>query len=145
MAETTTEINSPQETTMTAGVSDIINTIKQLSEVADKRASTFLLSVGTGLLILGLLGNGRVFSVLGTFEFISLLVVSLACLISGAYIRMLQEKVANEHEFKMLEVSLRYSSKSQEEANNAILEAQERTQKLLEQVLQHPKERPPGG
>jgi flagellar biogenesis protein FliO len=137
--------DKPQETTAIAGVSDVINTIKELSEVADKRASTFLLSVGTGLLILGVLGKTRLLSTLGTLEFVSLLGVCLACLISGAYIRMLQEKVANDHEFKMLEVSLRYSGMSQEETNKAILEAQNRTQKALEKLLERPKERLPGG
>ena len=121
--------------------------IRGVSDVADKRASTFLLSVGTALLILAVIVRIRLFGVsdgeMLPVEFISLLVVCLGCLLAGAYVRMMQERLSNEHELKLLEASIRFSLKSQETPSKGILEAQKNADQAIERPNQSP--RLPGG
>lgn len=130
------------------GPTELVDTIRGVSDVADKRASTFLLSVGTALLILAVIVRIRLFGVsdgeMLPVEFISLLVVCLGCLLAGAYVRMMQERLSNEHELKLLEASIRFSLKSQETTSRAVLEAQDNANQAVEK---RPSQAPklPGG
>ena len=58
---------------------------------------------------------------------------------------MLQERLTNDHELQMLEISLRYSLKSQAKTAETALEAQEIAQKPVTKVIEGSKQRPPGG
>jgi len=69
-------------------------------------------------------------------------VVCFGCLIAGAYVRMLQQRLSNNHELQMLETSLRYSLKSQ--AKTA-LEAQEIAQQPVKTMVEASKQKPPSG
>jgi hypothetical protein len=131
------------------GLEEIVTTIKGISEIADKRASTFLFSVGTGLLILAVLVKVKLFGLqvsdMNATEFVSLLVVCLGCLLSGAYVRMQQERLSNDHELKILETSLRYSLRSQQSVSETALESQKIAQQPVEILRKSTPPKPPGG
>jgi len=131
------------------GLAAIVSTILRVSDVADKRASTFLLSVGTVLLILAVLFKVKLFGLrvgdMSATEFVCLLLACLGCLVAGAYVRMLQERLSNQHEFRMLVTSLRYSLKSQVEATTAALEAQRESQAPIKAIVKPSAPKPPGG
>jgi hypothetical protein len=141
----TKTLQSPQQF---GGVAEIMQALKDVAEVADKRASTFLLSLGTVLLTLSFLAKVKPFGLpvadMQPSEFISLLVICLGCLLSGAYVRMLQERLTNDHELRMLETALRYSTKSQKETIDAATTAQEIAMRPIPHPLE-PGPRPPGG
>lgn len=113
------------------GLPEIVSVIRECSETTDKQPSPFLLSIGVAVLIMAILARVKLVAVgnMRTIEFISLLVVSLGCLFSGAYARMLQKRISNEQELRKLEMSLRYWLKFRETTPQAVLDAQDTVHK----------------
>ncbi|MBC8029733.1 MAG: hypothetical protein H7Z16_06445 [Pyrinomonadaceae bacterium] len=131
------------------GLSQIVQTIKEVSEVADKRASTFLLALGGALIAFALVLKVKLFGLavadMSKTEFVALLMVCFGCLVCGAYVRMLQERMTNEHGLRLLETSMRYSLKSQAKTDETAIEAHKLGLKPVTAILEAPKEKPAGG
>jgi hypothetical protein len=111
-------------------ISEIVD-VRKGSKITDKQPSAFLLTIGVAVLIMAILARVKIVAVgdMRTIEFISLLVVGLGCLFFGAYARMLQARISNEHEFRMLEMSLRYGIKLPETTPQAVFDEQDTVHK----------------
>lgn len=117
------------------GLLEIMRALNDVSKAADKRASTFLLSLGATLLVLAFLVKLKPFGLRVTdiqpSEFISVLVICLGCLLIGAYVRMWQERILNDHELRKLELALRYSREIQGATTDAIADLQATVTKAI--------------
>jgi len=75
----------------------IVTSMRDISELANNRASTFLLSLGTALLIFTMFWRLRPAGVqvsdLGTPEFITMAIVSALFVLVGSFLRLCQERV----------------------------------------------------
>jgi hypothetical protein len=75
----------------------LVASMKEVSELADKRASTFLLTLGTVLLILTMFLRlspaGIELSNLQPSEFITMVIVSTLFVLGGSFLRLYQDHV----------------------------------------------------
>jgi len=77
-----------------------VHTMQEISKLADKRASTLLLSLGTAIVILAMAMKlqlfGRTMGALQPSEFISVIILSGVLLAGGSYLRVYQIAISNK-------------------------------------------------
>jgi hypothetical protein len=106
----------------------VIHSMKELSEIADKRLSTFLLVLGTTILLLSMFWKLRPLGIevsgLNAVEFIALLVVAAGIVGVGTHLRWRQIQMDHENFNRFRELNF----KSLEQANQASVRAAEAAQ-----------------
>jgi hypothetical protein len=99
---------------------EIVDSMRQVSQLADKRASTFLLTLGTVLLILTMFcrfrpGGIRIFE-LGVSEFITMVIVSALFVLGGAFLRLYQDLLMGAASKELRDTGTRLLQRTQEAA-----------------------------
>ena len=109
----------------------LVETMSGVADLADQRLSTFLLSLGTVILFVGLAWKlsllGLSVSTLEPSEFVALLLLSGFVIGLGSFFRWQGEKLVRETAEAMRAAGLQTLQETQRAANKAAFETPERT------------------
>ena len=108
----------------------ILRSMNDVSQLADKRASTFLLTLGTVLLILTMFWRLRPFGLqvsdLAPSEFITMAVVSSLFVLGGSFLRLYQEHLMSAVSKEMRDTGTKLLERAQETASSLVQKGMER-------------------